>query len=116
VSNTYRRTSKKTIPLSQPLYDPNAKPTLVLWRADFTADDPYYRLSFSAEETPERMAYNLLGVDVSDYPLPKDKVMMLTIRETVILISNWETFLRVAEDEQVNEVQSFVSHITGCDK
>ena len=116
VSNTYRRTKKRTIPLSQPLYEPNSKPTMVLWRADFTVEDPYYRLSFAVDETPQRMVYNLLGIDISDYPLPKDKVLALPFHGTIMLVTNWEIFLRVAEDEQVKEVQSFVCHITGCDK
>ena len=87
-------------------------PSMILWKSDFTDDDPFFRLSYLPNETKANMAHIMLGVNLQDCEEAPD-----TYQEVFLpngdryMISTWEVFLATANEGQVEHVKAFIGDI-----
>ena len=86
------------------------KPSMVLWRSDFTDKDPFFRLSFSPDETKARMAHNIMGVELQDCDESPDTIQdIIAPSGEKYCVGTWGAFMVDATPEQVKNVKDFLA-------
>lgn len=85
---------------------------MVLWRSDFTAADPFFRLAYDPNETKARMAHNMMGVELQDCDESLDTIQEITAPSgKKYCVGTWKAFLEGATEEQVQHVKGFLGEI-----
>lgn len=84
-------------------------PTMVLWKSDFTDNDPFFRLTFDPRETKANMVHNILGADFHDIDEAPNAIGEITTSDGIVFcVGTWEAFLLDANEEQVKSVIEFL--------
>lgn len=99
-----------------PWLDPNVTrfPSMIMWRADFSKEDPFFRLSFDPNETKASMVRNITGFEIQTDESPNAILDINTRDGIVICVGSWEAFLGDASDEQVKEVLDCLNVLRPC--
>ena len=84
-------------------------PTMVLWKQDFTDDNPFFRLAFDPRETKANMVHNIMGVDVQGIDEAPNAVGEITAPSgSVYCIGTWDAFVVAASEGQVKHVIDYL--------
>ena len=107
ISNTYRRMTNKANNVIKPKF--SNIPTMVLWDKYFNHRDPFYRLSFAMDETPQRMAKLFLEIDIPDNTVEEPFVEFEAPTGQIFCVADWDTFHKKANRFQVLEVDTVIA-------
>lgn len=80
---------------------------MILWKTDFTNDDPFFRLSFDPGETKASMVHNKIGEDIQTDESPY-AILDIGTPDGVYCVGTWEAFLIDAKEEQVKHVKDYL--------